>query len=307
MSLIWDLVKLLFQKSPVARVRPVDPERLRRHVEELALGIGARDLAHLDGLERAADYIQQEFGASAGTVSDQPFRVRGQTVRNIRCRFGPDDGPALVVGAHYDSFGGFPGADDNASGVAGLLELARLVSRERLAAPVELVAYTLEEPPHFGTEEMGSRFHARDLSGRRVPIKAMIGLEMIGFFSDEVGSQEYPVPGMALLYPGRGNFIAVVGRTVEPTLVETVRRAMVLVDGIEVESLSAPASLAGVGLSDHASYWQEGIPAVMVTDTAFFRNPHYHTENDLPASLDYVRMARVVSGVHQAVLSLTGS
>lgn len=307
MALLWDLLKLLFQKSPASRVRPVDPASLGRHVEKLALRLGPRDLRNPSGLDGAARYIKSELERSRGRVFDQPFEVRGQTVRNIGCRFGENEGPLVVVGAHYDSCGGLPGADDNASGVAGLLELAMLLSRERLALPVELVAYTLEEPPHFGTEEMGSRFHARDLAVRRVPVKAMIGLEMLGYFSDVEGSQDYPVPGMAFLYPRKGNFIAVVGRTLEPTLVETVRRSMALIDGLTVESLIAPASLPGVGLSDHASYWQEGIPAVMITDTAFFRNPHYHTEGDLPGTLDYDRMAKVVSGVHMAVLSLTGS
>ncbi|MBI4061055.1 MAG: M28 family peptidase, partial [Elusimicrobia bacterium] len=193
--------------------------------------------------------------------------------------------------------------DDNASGAAGLLELARLLGKDAPAAPTELVAYSTEEPPYFATADMGSARHARALKARGAVIRAMISLEMIGTFSDEPGSQAYPSPLLALYYPSRADFIAVVGDLRNAGLARRVKKAM-RAGGLPVYSINAPAFIPGIDYSDHASYWREGYPAVMISDTAFYRNPRYHTSRDTADRLDYRRMAQVVSGAFAAVRDL---
>jgi hypothetical protein len=273
-----------------------DPDRLRRHVEFLSLQASPRDSDHPEILEQAAAYIRSRFVETHARVRDQVFQVRGRTYRNVIAAFGPATGPLLVIGAHYDSFGDFglnPGADDNASGTAGLLELARLLDGRPLASRVELVAYANEEPPWFGSPWMGSAVHARSLQGQDV--RGMICLEMIGYFTEK-----QPAPNFLfrLLYPSRGNFIAVAGRWSDRGLTRLVKRA-ILGTGFPAVSFTAPRD-AGIDASDQRSYWDLGIPAVMVTDTSDVRNPHYHAPGDTPATLDYGRMARVVEGVANA-------
>jgi Zn-dependent M28 family amino/carboxypeptidase len=278
-----------------------DPERLRRHVETIALALGPRDAEHPDGLDRVAAYVAAELRAAGADVADQPFAVRGRAYRNVIARFGPATRERIVVGAHYDTAGPLPGADDDASGVAGLLELARLLVARPPSLRVELVAFTLEEEPAFGTAEMGSAVHAASLAREGAEVRLMISLEMIGYFSDAPGSQSFPAPGLSLVYPTTGNFIAVVGKLGQGGTVRSVARAMRAATPLPVEWIAAPRSLAGVDLSDHRSYWDRGWDAVMITDTAFFRNPHYHAASDLPATLDPARMADVVTGVFAAV------
>ena len=215
----------------------------------------------------------------------------------------------MVIGAHYDSHGSAgaesitpdthtPGADDNASGVAGLIELAHLLGRTPQARPIELVAYTLEEPPHFRSVHMGSVWHARSLAAAKRDVQLMLSLEMIGYFSDASGSQHYLIPSMKYLYSDRADFIALVGKFGG---FGATRRAKALMAGatdLPVHSINAPALLQGVDFSDHRSYWAEGMPAMMVTDTAFLRNQNYHTAKDTYEKLDYKRMAKVVQGVY---------
>lgn len=277
-------------------------EALRRHVEFLATmdppRTGAVALGH------AADYIQKEFEKGAGVVRRQTFEVADERYHNVIAAFGPQTGDNLVVGAHYDAVAGSPGADDNASGVAALIELAQLLDEERVSRPVELVAYALEEPPYFRSRFMGSAVHARSSAGGGGGVSLMICLEMLGTFSDEPGSQDYPFGPMRWFYPDQGNFIAVVGRLRDFPSVQRVKRLIAEGGAIPVRSLSAPTFIAGIDFSDHLSYWNEGFSAVMVTDTAFYRNQRYHTALDLPDTLDYRRMAEVVRGLLHAVYQL---
>jgi Zn-dependent M28 family amino/carboxypeptidase len=280
------------------------PERLESHVRTLVGSFGPRDEEHPENLERVAAWIHGELERAGGMVTDQPFQVGGATYRNVSALFGPDTRERIVVGAHYDTAGPLPGADDNASGVAGLLELARLLGTSALKKRVELVAYPLEEPPYFASAEMGSAFHARALKAQGVKVRAMICLEMIGFFSDAPESQDFPVGALRAVYPSMGNFIVVTGKPGQGGLVRRVTRRMRRAAApLDVRSIVAPASLPGVDFSDHRNYWAEGWDAVMITDTAFYRNPSYHTARDTPEKLDYERMARVVDGVHAAVLA----
>lgn len=272
---------------------------LRGHVDRLAGEIGGRDLEHVEQLTAAADYIRAQWQAQGYEVHAQRFVVATpegpREVANLEVEL-PGRGPALViVGAHYDTCLGNPGADDNASGVALMLELSRVLAGERLDRSVRFVAFVNEEPPYFRDDEaMGSRVYARALREAGHELAAMLSLESVGYFRDEPGSQHYPAI-VAPLYPDTGNFVAVVGKTGSRPLVRRVARALERHGRVAVESIAAPATITGIDWSDHASFWAQGWPqAVMITDTATFRNPHYHQPSDRPDTLDYERMAELL-------------
>ncbi len=301
---LWLTQPVFFLRAPAKDGPAPDPARLERRVRELVRRFHPRDFGHPENLARAARWVAEELRRTGAAVSEQSYEANGAVYTNVVASFGPETKDVVIVGAHYDVAGEFPGADDNASGVAGLLELADMISDAPLSRRVELAAYALEEMPFFRTDRMGSAVHARSVavSGRRV--RAMGCLEMIGCFSDEPDSQRFPFPILRLFYPDRGNFIAVVGNLGGAGTVRRVKRSMREASDLPVHSINAPAWVHGVDLSDHSSFWRRGDPAVMITDTAFYRNPRYHTETDTPETLDYRRMAEVVAGVRQAVLDL---
>jgi Zn-dependent M28 family amino/carboxypeptidase len=282
----------------------VSAERLVAHVRMLAETLAPRSVAHRANLDAAASYVAVEMGAGGAQVSKQVYAAAGAEYRNVVARLGPETMERVVVGAHYDAAGPFPGADDNASGVAGIIELVRVLVGAPLGVGVELVAYPCEEPPFFRTPYMGSMVHANSLRAEGARVRGMIALEMIGYFSDEPGSQRFPTPLLKPFYPSRGNFITVVGKLGQGPLIRRVRRAMRRGSPLPVRTIQAPRAVPGVDFSDHASYWAAGFDAVMVTDTAFYRNPHYHTAHDTADTLDYRRMAMVVEGVREAVVAL---
>ena len=308
----------LFVRQPVLFSSPAiaagaDPALLERYVRLFSIRLAPRDTDEPENLNRVADSIKFLLNEAGGAVTEQEYRFQEMTrnnrrvergpYRNISAAFGPDTHERIVVGAHYDAFGPFPGADDNASGAAGLLELARLLGKSPPPLRVELVAYSTEEPPYFGTPHMGSAVHAGALKKAGAKVRAMISLEMIGYFSDEPGSQTFPSPVLKLYYPTRGNFITVVGDTSSIRLTRRVKKAM-RAGGLPVYSFTGPVYIPGIDYSDHASYWEQGYPAIMVSDTAFYRNMMYHTAGDTADRLDYRRMAKVVDGVHAAVRDL---
>lgn len=299
------LTQPLFFGSQPGSVRTVDPARLEAHVRKLSVELSPRDVGHLENLDRTAAYIADQLKQTGATVSEQPYRVENDSYRNVMAEFGPDTSERIVVGAHYDSAGALPGADDNASGVAGLLELARLFASQPPQLRVELVAFSTEEPPYFRTTGMGSSVHAISLRNRQVKVRAMLSLEMIGYFSDAHGSQHFPVGLLGAFYPSTGNFIAVVGRVSDGLLVRRVKKAMSNAAPLAVHSINAPSFIPGVDFSDQLNYWEAGYGAVMITDTAFYRNRNYHTAHDTAEKLDYKRMAMVVEGVHAAVMELS--
>jgi len=290
------------EKQPRLAVRI---PRLRADVEMLSSMSPARDYLHPEALERSALYIAEQFRQAGWESSSQHFTVQGRSYQNIVARSGEPNRERLVIGAHYDVCGPQPGADDNASGVAGLLELARLVKEQKpqLRHSLELVAYCLEEPPFFKTENMGSFIHVRSLRQENIKVKLMICLEMIGYFSEQPGSQALPFFLLKPFYPSRGNFIAVVGKLPDWRLVRRVKKLMVAGSRIDVRSINAPAGLPGIDFSDHLNYWRYNIPAVMITDTAFFRNPHYHKKSDTWQTLDFTKMAEVVQGVYWTLVN----
>lgn len=302
---VWFVTNPVWLSStdPVA-APSAEPDRLRSDVEVLAASNPSRAFHNVAALNRAADHITDEFGKVGCEPERQTFRVKGDAFHNILCSWGPLDAPRLIIGAHYDvADDDNPGADDNASGVAALLELARMIEQTKpvLSRRVDLVAFSLEEPPNFRSNRMGSVVFARKLADQGVAVDLMISVEMIGYFSDEPGSQNYPVDGLDLLYPDRGNFIAIVGDAFERWAVARVKALMGAGNTLPVYSINAPASLPGIDFSDHLSFWNRGFPALMVTDTSFYRNPNYHTPDDLPETLDYHRMAKVVDGLYQVL------
>jgi Zn-dependent M28 family amino/carboxypeptidase len=291
----------------------IEPAALERHVRMLSETFHPRSFDHPEHLDAAARYVHAQFTATGGAVSEQVYDVEGQPHRNVIVRFGPSQGALLVIGAHYDSHGDAmagalhpmgtgphthtPGADDNASGVAGLIELAKVLARTAPSRPVELVAYTLEEPPHFRTSAMGSAKHAQALQDSQAEVELMISLEMIGYFSDSPGSQSFPVPGMSLLYGDTGNFIGIVSRPQDWRSTRALKATMQGAVALPVKSINALPLIPGVDFSDHLNYWSRGYSAAMVTDTAFMRNSEYHRDGDTADRLDYGRMAQVVQGV----------
>ncbi len=274
-----------------------DPVLLREHVESLTSG--PRDYTQVENLKGTAVYIGDVWKRLGYEVGFQSFQVAGQVYQNIIAEIGPEKADQIVIGAHYDVEGPFPGADDNASGVAGILELARLlkIHESRLKNRIELVAFCLEEPPFFGSSDMGSAVHAKSLKKNGIRIELMMSLEMIGYFDEREGSQQFPLPAMSRIYPSKGNFIAVVGALSSVPMTKKVKKLMEKNSRVDVQWISAPRSLPGVDLSDHISYWEAGYPAVMITDTAFYRNPHYHTAYDRTETLNFEKMAEVVNGV----------
>lgn len=300
----WVTQPLLSSATP-NQERTVDPFRLQAHVRKLSIELAPRDESHVENLDRVAAYIKDEFTQTNALISEQPFTANGKWYRNVIAEFGPATEERIVIGAHYDSAGPLPGADDNASGVAGLIELAHLLGRHSPPLRVELVAFTLEEPPYFRTSEMGSSIHAQSLRLQNVPVRAMFSLEMIGCFSDAPGSQRFPAGVLTAFYPSTGNYIAVVGRLSDWSLVRRTKAAMRNASPVPVYSINAPAFVTGVDFSDQLNYWNAGYNAVMITDTAFYRNRNYHTVRDTEEKLDYKRMAMVVEGVYAAVIELT--
>jgi Zn-dependent M28 family amino/carboxypeptidase len=279
---------------------------LRRHLVVLCDEIGPRSMSQPAALERAADYVEEALAGCGYAVQRQPYEWRGGTFRNLIVELPgttlPDE--VVVFGAHYDTVPQTPGADDNASAVAALLELARLCRDTRPARAVRFVAFTLEEPPAFFTPHQGSRVYVHALRQRGERVVAMVALEMLGYYSDDPNSQHFPLWPLRWFYPTIGNFIGVVGNLRSRALARQVARAMRAGTDLPVEWLAAPAVVPGLALSDHASFWLHGYPAVMVTDTAFYRNPHYHRPTDRPETLDFGRMARCVQGLEEVAREL---
>ncbi len=279
---------------------------LRNTVNHLAGEIGSRGYLQLEALNKSADYIRSEFSRYGYAVSEQPYEVEGRIYKNIFVEIKGEKNPEkiLVVGAHYDTVTGTPGADDNASGIAGLLELARLLKEGSFGMTVQLVAFTLEEPPFFRSGFMGSHVYARGLKEKKADVAGMICLEMIGYFTDRPESQMFPLPFLRWVFPKEGNFITLVSNLHSKDFLKRVKKAFTKGTDLPVESFSSLPIVIGVDFSDHRSFWHFGYDAVMVTDTAFFRNPQYHGIGDIPELLDYEKMAKVVLGLKSAIEEL---
>ena len=278
---------------------------LEAHVEYLAATIGERNLWQYPALQRSAEYIEQQLAASGYRTSRQTFDVSRVPVSNIEAVLEGTDrrGEIVVLGGHYDTVAGCPGANDNATGVAAVLELARRFAGRPQSRTLRFVAFVNEEPPFFQTPQMGSYVYAKAARERGDRIVAMLSLETMGYYSDDKGSQTYPAP-LAAMYPDVGNFIGFVADMTSEPLLLAARQAFEAASAFPVQALAGPAELPGVGWSDHWAFWQHGYPALMVTDTAPFRYPWYHSPQDTPEKIDSARFSQVVDGLEAVATAL---
>ena len=275
-------------------------ERLYRHVKFLTELNPPRNSANVSSLNKAAQYIKEQFSEFTGNISEQTWTAGGNEYKNIIAVYNPEAGNRIIVGGHYDVCCESPGADDNASAVAGLIETARMVFQDKpeLDYGIEFVAYSLEEPPHFSGESMGSYVHAKSIDPEKT--LGMVCYEMIGYFSDEPGSQDFPYPEMAAMYPSTGNFIVVLSIPQFSDFNGEVFRRMKGKADIGIYQAIFDDSFSY--RSDHINYWQMGIPAVMISDTAYIRNPNYHELTDTIDTLDFYKMGETVKATYNAIV-----
>jgi Zn-dependent M28 family amino/carboxypeptidase len=271
---------------------------LKQHIFQMAGEIGERNVIAYKPLQKTAQYIENSLKKFGYEVKSQEYVVQMRKVRNLIAEIhgGARANEIVIIGAHYDTVYDCPGADDNTSGVSALLELARILKTSHPSRTLRFVAFVNEEPPWFQTDQMGSLVYAEQAHKLKENIVAAVSIETIGMYSDAEGSQQYP-SGFKSFYPSKGNFIAFVGDLGSRTLVRDAVRSFRTSTMFPSEASAVPAAIPGVGWSDHWSFWQEGYPAIMVTDTAPFRNPNYHQPTDRPDTLDFNRMARVIHGL----------
>lgn len=278
----------------------ISSAKLSDDVRMLADVIGERNILRPKELEASANFLEQSLCRAGYEVRRQTYAVDGVSCRNLEAEIRGSD-EIVVIGGHYDSVFGSPGANDNATGAAAVLALAREFSGRSAGRTLRFVEFVNEEPPHFQTEQMGSLVYARECRARGEKIVAMLSLETMGYFSDEKGSQKYPFP-FNLLYPNTGNFIGFVANRASRKLLDQVIGAYR--SPVPCRSVATFEAIPGIGWSDQWSFWQAGYPGIMVTDTAPFRYPHYHTALDTPDKIDYGRLAQVVEGLVAVVRSL---
>ena len=311
--IIWVMISqpLFMSSNEINCVKYISSEELNTSVYEMVEKFDGRVYDDLKVLDATASYIYTEFSEQGALVHYQNYELEGlleedvYQYKNVIADFNGteycSDG-LRIVGAHYDTYDGLAGANDNTSGVAGLLAIAKALKRQPPRCDVQLVAYTLEEPPAFRTKKMGSYIHAKRLKEQGVKVKYALVLETIGFYSSEPNSQNYPVPLMNWYYPKEANFVALVSNFANIFTVREIKSSMQSSGMyLPVYSINAPTFIPGVDFSDHRNYWEFDIPSVMVTDTAFYRSDNYHHESDTPDTLDYDRMAEVVEAVFSLI------
>lgn len=280
--------------------------RLYSHVKVLSHEFGPRNLQHYSALNKTSDYIASQMKLDSNTFSIQRYYYKKKSINNLIFEKVGQKIPAeiMVIGAHYDTVVESPGADDNASGIACLIELIRLLLYYNNNRTIRFVAFTLEEPPFFGTDQMGSNVYAKSCKENDENIVAMIALEMLGYYSEKRGSQKNPLPDMEGQNSDKGNFIAIVGndqsRQLGNSFAEKIKEASL----VKTKTIIPRSPLYGVDLSDHASFWKYGYPAIMITDTAFYRNPHYHEASDTIDKLNFRYFTRLVFALAYALQSL---
>jgi hypothetical protein len=310
-ALLYPVVKIKMSASvihPEPRFIPASSEQaLYDHVYALSVVIGSRSLREYGKILQAEQYIRTFLEKQDIPFELQGYDHEGNRYNNIVVTLegGSRREETFIIGAHYDTVFGTPGADDNASAVAVLLELCRALKDYRPERTLRLIFFVLEEPPAFMTPAMGSYVYAMQARNRGENVVGMISLEMVGYFNDTEGSQAFPVPGLHWLFPDRGNFIGVVGNVSSRELTLAVAESMKAGSGLPVEHLVALPFIPGIGLSDHGSFWKMGFRAVMVTDTAFYRNPNYHGEKDMIGTLRFDKMSQLVRGMVHVVEFLT--
>lgn len=277
---------------------------IKQHLVNITKTEKFRNHKNINQLNEIANYIKTSFQTYTDSITFQEFDVNGKTYKNVIVSFGTEHKKRVIIGAHYDVCGNQEGADDNASGVVGLLELARMLKDKQLNYRIDLVAYTLEEPPHFKTEYMGSYIHAKYLKDNNIDIYGMLSVEMIGYFSDEKKSQTYPVGLLSLFYGNKGNYITLVRKFGSGKFARKFVKHYKKSKTINTKKFTGPKFLSGIDFSDHLNYWKFGFSALMITDTSFYRNFNYHEPTDTIETLDIKRMARVINGIYKTITTL---
>ena len=281
-----------------------DTTKLKAHLTAITKTAKARNHKNIDELNNTASYIFNEFSHYADTVYFQKYLVDGKEYKNVVCVFGSSNTETIVVGAHYDVCDNQEGADDNASGTVGLLELARLLKGKKLNYRIEMVAYTLEEPPYFRTDKMGSYIHAKSLIDNETIVYGMVCLEMIAYFDDAKKSQDYPIGILSWIYGNKGNYITLVNKFGKGKFARKFNKGFKKQKLIKTKKFVAPKSLHGIDFSDHLNYWKFGISSLMITDTAFYRNKNYHEKTDKMETLNIDKMAQVIDSTLETLINL---
>ena len=310
MSMAWWIMIRMPGKSFAGAPPSLPPDELAlqaelvAHVKKLAGEIGERNVQRYDALVAASDYVAQSFTDAGLRPRRDGYELQGKLCENIEVEIPGARPEIFIVGAHYDSVFGSPGANDNGSGVAALLALARRFAGKQNALILRFVAFTNEEPFHFQSPEMGSWVYASRCKARGDRIGGMISLETVGYFSEEAGSQNYPMTGLRAIYPRTGNFIAFVGDVSSRALVREAIGSFRRHGALPSEGAALPAKVPGVGWSDQWAFWAHGYRGIMITDTAPFRYPHYHARSDTPDKINYASMTRLVAALEKTVRDL---
>ena len=281
-----------------------DTTKIKKHLTLITKTDKSRNYKNLKTLNQIGAYIFDEFKTYADSTYYQKYNVKGNEYKNVIAVFGSENTKTIVVGAHYDVCGEQEGADDNATGVVGLLELARMLQGKKLNYRIELVAYTLEEPPFFRTKQMGSYIHAKSLKDNNIDVYGMVCLEMIGYFDDAKNSQNYPLGFLKLIYGNKANYITLVNQFSKGKFARKFSNIFKKANTIRAKKFIGPKSMEGIDFSDHMNYWNFGYSAVMLTDTSFYRNKNYHEKTDTMETLNIPKIAQVIDGVFQTIINM---
>ena len=295
-TLILILITLF---TSVLRANKIDTLSIRKHLNNIVNTEKPRNHRNIESLNYVADYIFKDFTKYADSVYYQSYIINNIEYKNVVCVFGIQNTKTIVVGAHYDVCGNQDGADDNASGVVGLLELAKLLKDKPLKHRIEMV-----EPPYFRTKSMGSYIHAKSLYENKTDVYGMFCLEMIGYFDDTKKSQDYPIGFLSLIYGNKGNYITLVNKFSKGKFSRKFSKKFKRNKLIKTKKFVAPAKLPGIDFSDHLNYWKFGFSGLMITDTAFYRNKNYHEDTDTIETLDLLRMSKVIESVYNTLIVL---
>lgn len=292
---------------PLTETERVLRDRLMRDVEQIAgEEIGEHNYLFYDKLVAVSQFLETSLAAAGYQVNRQSYEIDGKVYDNLEVEIRGTEKPdeIVVIGAHYDSVVGAPGANDNGTGAAAVLALARAFAGKQTARTLRFVEFVNEEPPFFWTEQMGSFVYAKGCRDRGENIVAMLSLETIGYYSDKPGSQKYPLGLLNAFYPITGNFISFIGNMKSGKLLKQAIASFRTHTQFPSEGAAMPSAVPGAGWSDHWAFWQFNYPALMITDTAPFRYPFYHTMEDTPDKIDRDRFARVVAGIERVVAEL---
>ena len=281
-----------------------DTTKIKKHLTLITKTDKSRNYKNLKTLNQIGAYIFDEFETYADSTYYQKYDVKGNEYKNVIAVFGSENTKTIVVGAHYDVCGEQEGADDNATGVVGLLELARMLQGKKLNYRIELVAYTLEEPPFFRTKQMGSYIHAKSLKDNNIDVYGMVCLEMIGYFDDAKNSQNYPLGFLKFIYGNKANYITLVNQFSKGKFARKFSNIFKKANTIRAKKFIGPKSMEGIDFSDHMNYWNFGYSAVMLTDTSFYRNKNYHEKTDTMETLNIPKIAQVIDGVFQTIINM---